>query len=230
MTQRTKRSVRPSARGAAPRLKPGAKKERILDIAADYFGRYGYEATKWADVAAAVNIGSTALYHYFESKQHCLYEITARTVAARRERFDAVIAENRDWTDALVAVLVDGFDLTERDVLRMRVVATEHGRVGMKRDLAREEAARENARTRKRDYEFAWGAFLARGMEQGALPEADAQLLARAVIGLYNSIWHWFRPRGTLTLEDVGRFYVGRELAVLGLDPELAARRFPLAA
>ena len=230
MTQRTKRSARTSARRAAPRLKPGAKKEQILDIATDYFGRYGYEATKWADVAAAVDIGSTALYHYFESKQHCLYEITARTVAARRERFDVVVADHRDWTDAMVAVLVDGFDLTDRDVLRMRVIVAEHGRVGMKRDLPREEAARENARTRKRDYEFAWGAFLARGMEQGVLPEQDPQLLARAVIGLYNSIWHWYRPGGTLSLDDVGRFFVGRELAVLGLDPELAAKRFALAA
>jgi AcrR family transcriptional regulator len=230
VTPRTTSSARASTRRSAPRLEPGAKKEQILDIATDYFGRYGYEATKWADVAAAVNIGSTALYHYFESKQHCLYEITARTVAARRERFDTVVSEHRDWTDALVAVLVDGFNLAERDVLRMRVVVAEHGRVGMKRDLPREEAARENARTRKRDYEFAWGAFLARGMEQGALPEFDAQLLARAVIGLYNSIWHWFRPGGTLTLEDVGRFYVARELAVLGLDPQLAIERFPLAA
>jgi hypothetical protein len=130
----------------------------------------------------------------------------------------------------MVAVLVDGFDLTDRDVLRMRVIVAEHGRVGMKRDLPREEAARENARTRKRDYEFAWGAFLARGMEQGVLPEQDPQLLARAVIGLYNSIWHWYRPGGTLSLDDVGRFFVGRELAVLGLDPELAAKRFALAA
>jgi AcrR family transcriptional regulator len=177
-----------------------------------------------------VNIGSTALYHYFESKQHCLYEITARTVAARRERFDEVTAEHPEWTDALLAVLLDGFDLTDHEVLRMRVVATEHGRVGMKRDLPREEAARENARTIKRDYEFAWGAFLARGMEQGVLPEQDPQLLARAVIGLYNSIWHWYRPGGTLSLGDVGRFFVGRELAVLGLDPELAAKRFALAA
>src|SRR5690349_8429460 len=109
--------ARRGARRASPRLKPGAKKEQILDIATDYFGRYGYEATKWADVAAAVDIGSTALYHYFESKQHCLFEITARTVAARRERFDAVITQHADWTEAVVAVLLDGFDLTDRDVL-----------------------------------------------------------------------------------------------------------------
>jgi hypothetical protein len=59
-------------------------------------------------------------------------------------------------------------------------------------------------------------------MEQGALPEADARLLTRAVLGLYNSIWHWYRPRGTMSLDEIADFFVRRQLAVLGLSPELA--------
>jgi hypothetical protein len=73
-----------------------------------------------------------------------------------------------------------------------------------------------------RDLEFAWGMFLARAMEQGAIPESDPKLLTRAVLGLYNSIWHWYRPGGTLSLDDVARFFIGRQLMVLGLSPELA--------
>ena len=76
-----------------PRAGPRSKRDQILDVATDYFGRYGYDETKWADVAAAVGIGSTALYHYFESKQHCLYEIMSRAVASTRERFDHIIID-----------------------------------------------------------------------------------------------------------------------------------------
>src|SRR6476469_2072351 len=54
-----------------------SKRAEILATATEYFGRHGYEHTKWADIAAAVGVGSTALYHYFESKLHCLYEIQA---------------------------------------------------------------------------------------------------------------------------------------------------------
>src|SRR6266850_1499676 len=78
------RGDRSGGRRGSPRLKPGVKKEQIIEVATDYFGRYGYEDTKWADVASAVDIGSTALYHYFESKQHCLFEIMAKTVADYR--------------------------------------------------------------------------------------------------------------------------------------------------
>jgi hypothetical protein len=54
-------------------------------------------------------------------------------------------------------------------------------------------------------------------MQQGLVPEQDPQLLARALTGLYNSVWVWYRPDGPLSLEDVGRFYIRRELELLGV-------------
>jgi hypothetical protein len=54
-------------------------------------------------------------------------------------------------------------------------------------------------------------------MEQGAIPEAEPRLLARAILGLYNSVFHWYRPRAGLPLADVADFYVPRCLAVAGL-------------
>jgi len=221
------RIVVPSSRPA--RLKPGVKKEQIIQVATEHFARFGYEDTKWADVAAAVDIGSTALYHYFESKQHCLFEIMSRAVREFRDRFNRIVASHDDWEEALVAVLVEGFTLSEQDVLKLRVLTAEHGRVAIPRPLPREEAARADVRSLKRDLEFAYGAFFARGMQQGLIPENDAQLVARAVMGLYNSVWQWYRPGGTLDLADLGRFYVGRELAIVGADPALAAGRFPTA-
>jgi AcrR family transcriptional regulator len=199
------------------RLAPGERRAQILDAAAEQFAHRGYDDTKWADIATAVGVGSTALYHYFESKQHCLFELMADSVAAFRRRFDDVVAEHDDWTEALLAALGNGFDLTEQDLSRRRVLAAEHGRSRLVTASPREEAARESARARKRDLEFAWGAFLARGMQQGLVPEEDPQLLARALVGLYNSVWVWYRPGGPLSLEDVGRFYIRRELELLGV-------------
>jgi TetR/AcrR family transcriptional regulator, cholesterol catabolism regulator len=202
-----------------------SKREGILTAATAYFGEHGYEDTKWADVAAAVGIGSTALYHYFESKLHCLYVIMAEALASFQSDFDRITSENEDFLDALVLVLRSGFELTEQEVLRNRVLVAEQGLVGIPRESRREEEARQLARTRTRDIEFAWATFLVRGMEQGHIPRTDARLLTRALLGLYNSIWHWYRPRGTLGLDQLADFYIRRQLAVLGLDPELADRK-----
>jgi TetR/AcrR family transcriptional regulator, cholesterol catabolism regulator len=194
----------------------GAKREQILDVAIDSFGLQGYDETKWADVAAAVGIGSTALYHYFVSKQHCLYEIMGGTVDEFHKRFERNVAAHDDWSSALHAILTDAFDLTDREVLRNRVLVSQLGRLGTRRSLAREESSRAAARARVRDLEYSWGTFLARGMQQGALPESDPRLLTRALLGLYNSVWHWYRPGDMLPLAEVGRFVVARQLAMLG--------------
>ena len=199
----------------------------ILATATELFGREGYEHSKWADVANAVGIGSTALYHYFESKLHCLYEITAEALEAELERFDRITREHDDFAEALEAVLNSAFDLTEHEILRNRLLVSEQVLVGVHRTSAREEEARQLARTRTRDLEFKWANFLTRGMEQGAIPEADPRLLARAILGLYNSVFHWYRPRGGLALADVAEFYVPRCLAVAGLAPKAAAGAAP---
>jgi hypothetical protein len=61
-------------------------------------------------------------------------------------------------------------------------------------------------------------------MATGAIPEANPQLLTRAVLGLYNSIWHWYRPRGTLSLAEVAAFYTPRQLLIVGLEPTTTVR------
>ena len=112
------------------------------------------------------------------------------------ERFERITGEHEEFAEALIAVLEAAFDLSEREVLRNRLLVSEQVLVGVHRTSAREEEARQLARERTRDLEFKWAAFLTRGMEQGAIPEADPRLLARAILGLYNSVFHWYRPRG----------------------------------
>ena len=107
-------------------------------------------------------------------------------------------------------------------MLRNRLLVSEQVLVGVHRTSAREEEARQLARTRTRDLEFKWAAFLTRGMEQGAIPEADPRLLARAILGLYNSVFHWYRPRAGLGLSEVADFFVPRCLAVAGLPMHTA--------
>src|SRR3954451_17658589 len=208
-------SRRPRRNGASSR----SKRAEIIATATEQFGRNGYEHSKWADIAQAVGVGSTALYHYFESKLHCLYVIQAEAVQADRDKFDRIVAEHEDFGEALTAILNAVFDLTEHEVLRNRVLVAEQALVGLHRTSPREEEARQLARSHMRDLEFAWATFLTRGMEQGAIAQADPRMLARAVLGLCNSVWHWYRPRGRLSLEEVQGFYVERCLAVAGLPP-----------
>src|SRR6476661_3907820 len=127
-----------------------SKRHEVLTAATDRFGRDGYEHTKWADIG----VGATALYHYFESKQHCLYEIMDEAIEDFRSRFVAIVADERDPVRAFEAVMAECFDLSEHDVLRNRVLVAEQGRLSSPSSSEREEQARLAARSRMRELEF----------------------------------------------------------------------------
>jgi AcrR family transcriptional regulator len=218
------------------------KRDEIIDAATRRFGRDGYENTKWADIASDVGVSPTALYYHFESKQHCLFVILGRAIADFRARFERLAGEDTlspthipaplhspfttrrgpHYLGALVAVLQDSFRLTEHDIQRNRVLVAEHGLLMNPRESPGEEQARQAACEHTRDLERAWAAFLAGAMELGAIPDGDPRLLARAILGMYNSIWPWYRPGGTVPLARVAEFFVARSLALAGVAPDVA--------
>ena len=208
----------------------GTKRDEIINAATRRFGRYGYENTKWADIAADVGVGPTALYHYFGSKQHCLFVILGQAMTDFHARFEHLAGGDRrhpahggtDYLTTLVAVLQDCFRLTEHDIQRNRVVVAEQGLLMNPRESPREEQSRQAARQLTRDLERLWAAFLAGAMEHGAIRDGDPRLLARAILGLYNSVWHWYRPNGTVALPRVAEFFVARSLALAGVAPDVA--------
>src|SRR3954471_9043026 len=102
-----------------PRPSPRNKRAEIVAIAPEYFGDNGYENTKWADVATAVGLGPTALYHYFESKQQCLFEILVEAIEDAQAEFERLT--EGEFEAALRTLLRGTLERDDREVCRARV-------------------------------------------------------------------------------------------------------------
>jgi AcrR family transcriptional regulator len=199
------------------------KRDEILSAAIARFSRDGYENTKWADIAADVGVGPTALYHYFDSKQHCLFVILDDAIRDALARFERITAAEPDFEQAVRLVVADAFDLTVLDIHRLRVLVAEHGLLARRHSSAPgRQHAKEAARAGTRDLELAWETLLERGMDAGVVRKSDPRLLARALLGLYNSIWQWYRPQGIIPLDVVAAFYRAKLLGVIGAEPPLS--------
>ena len=120
----------------------------------------------------------------------------------RRSRSSAssstrTVGAHDDWSEALVAVLRGGFELTEWEVLRH--ARADGGARPRRPCTARCRARRRPARapTRRSATSSSPGARSSpAAWSRGSCPSATRSCSTRAVIGLYNSVWVWYRPGG----------------------------------
>lgn len=190
-----------------PAASPRSKRTAILRIAAEEFGRNGFDATKWADIAQPAGIGSTALYHYFESKTHCLFTLMLESWEGWYERWSTHLDPAADPVEAIMAAVSATFDITEADAIQNRLLANEQGKLSTVTAGGRELRVRNEALKVARRTESLWIDYLTAAMDRGAIPRRDPVLLAHNIIGLLQSVWNWFRPGGSYTLADLDRFY-----------------------
>jgi AcrR family transcriptional regulator len=195
---------------------PRSKRAVILTAAIESFGKDGYELTKWAKVADEVGIGQTALYHYFESKAHCLLTIMSMELNRSLERFREVTADVTPADKALKAAIAAAYDVTPREVLQMRILQSHMDLLATARPSEKEEAERQRARALVRDIENEWTALLQRGMKAKDFPKRDPHALATVVLSVVVSVWRWYRPGGPMTLEQVRELITGACLRVVG--------------
>lgn len=182
---------------------PRSKRRLILDAAIDNFGEVGFEHTKWATIADQVGIGQTALYHYFESKAHCLLTIMSTELERSHERFLAVTEGVESAEEQLRLVVRAAIVVEPREALQARILLSHQDLLVAPRVSEREEAERQRSRELVRAIEQDWAAMLVLGAEQGVFADRDPKLGSRLMLGVLNSVWRWYRPGGSRSLEQV---------------------------
>ncbi|WP_067647253.1 TetR/AcrR family transcriptional regulator [Nocardia harenae] len=187
----------------ARRESPRSKRSTILTVAIEQFGRVGYDHTKWASIADEVGIGQTALYHYFESKAHCLLTIMRLELADSVERFDAATAGVDDPAEALRAAVAGALAATPSDALQRRILQNHMDLLAAPRPSEREEAERLRSRELVQEIEARWTGLIRRGIEAGDFVGDDPRILTRLALGMVISVWRWYRPDGQLALEQI---------------------------
>lgn len=185
------------------RESPRSKRAQILTVAIEQFGRVGYEHTKWASIAGEVGIGQTALYHYFESKAHCLLTIMRLELADSVERFDTATTCIDDPAEALRAAVGGALAATPSDALQRRILQNHMDLLSGERQSEKEEAERLRSRELVHEIETRWAGLIGRGIDAGAFTEGDPNMLGRLVLGMIISVWRWYRPGGQITQEEI---------------------------
>jgi AcrR family transcriptional regulator len=198
-----------------PRASSRSKRAAILETATREFARAGYRASKWSDIADAVGIGSTALYHYFVSKDHCLFTIMAGVLRDNRDHFDALQREGAEPRQVIEDAMRHPFAGGDQAAVRHQLIMAEMNLLA--RDHtgpAPEREAYLEARGYAHDIVRDWTRYLERCMREGSVPPQDPHLLARALIGLVSYVFAWYVPGANVSAEALSDALVAHALAL----------------
>ena len=192
-----------------------SKRDMILRIAADEFGRHGFDATKWAAIAEPTGIGNTALYHYFESKTHCLFTLLLESYESWHEQWRARLVDEGDDVGAILEAVAATFRCTEAEAVKNRLLLHEQGKLSTLESTGRTRQAQVETLRVAKSIEKMWSGFLSDAMDRGSIPRQDPGVLAHGIIGLLQSVYAWYRPGGRQKLSDLETIYCGYVRAML---------------
>lgn len=150
------------------------RRRQIIEVATRLFAEQGYHPTSVADVVDAVGVGKGVFYWYFASKEALLTEILRDGQTARRRHQRDAIAGVADPVAQMELGIRTGMEwmAAHREVMTLiRFAATEERFApGIRKGEAT--AAADAA------------APLRRAIDEGRIPDADPDLLARSIVGV----------------------------------------------
>ncbi|HET9912964.1 MAG TPA: TetR/AcrR family transcriptional regulator [Anaerolineales bacterium] len=174
-------------------------REDILEAAAQVFRQKGFHGASMQDIAQAVSLQKASLYHHVSSKQEILLALLDRALELLLERISAISVQEiaadkklRQMVQAYLQILTENTDLSA-------VLLFEH------RSLERKQHAR-HVPNRDR-FEALWRNVLEEGVAAKLFKCEDPALSTRAILGVMNWTLTWYRPNGSLGIDEIADHY-----------------------
>jgi AcrR family transcriptional regulator len=176
-------------------------RDDILDAAAQVFHQKGFHGASMADIAETVQLQKASLYHHVSSKQEILLALLDRALDMLFEQVDIIAKQPlpadeklRQMVQVYLRLLAENSDLSS-------VLLFEH------RSL---EPAQHKRHIPNRDrFESLWRDVLEDGIRAGLFICSDTGIAVRALMGILNWTLTWYRPDGSLAIEQIADQYTG---------------------
>lgn len=182
----------PPARRRAGR--PGHDPESVLQAAVQVFTERGYDGTSMADLARALGVTKSAIYHHVSGKEALLAQSLDRALNA----LFAVLAE----PGARHGPAIDRLEHVVRGSVRVLVAELPH--VTLLLRVRGNTTVERRALQRRREFDQEVSELVRAGIAEGGIrPDLDPGLAARLLFGMVNSTVEWYRPEGGLSGEEL---------------------------
>jgi AcrR family transcriptional regulator len=191
-------------------------REEFLTRAADVFERKGYAQTTIQDVAQALELSRSALYHYFRSKDEILEALVLEHTEHAAEQMEQRLAR-RDGSpsEQLRELLSNSINGRMTGGARLRVL--DQLAAEMPADIKQKF---DHGRRRVLDL---YTRLIQKGIDAGELRPLDARTAALAILGIASWTSWWYSPAGRKSPEELAGLLV--DIAFNGISQPVGSAK-----
>ncbi|MDT0329040.1 TetR/AcrR family transcriptional regulator [Nocardiopsis lambiniae] len=163
-------------------------------MAARVFNERGYDGTSMEDLARALGVTKSAIYHHVSSKT----ELLRRSLDLALDALFAVTREEESTTGPAV----DRLDHVLRGSVRVLVELLPH--VTLLLRVRGNTEVEKHALERRREFDHLIADLVREGIVDGDIrDDVDPAVAARLLFGMVNSVVEWYKPDRGLAAEEI---------------------------
>lgn len=201
---------------AASRTVPAApsrpREGDLLRTAIRLFRERGFHATSMQDLAEGLGMNRGSLYHYIESKDDLLWSIVSGALSRLDERIRPILESADPGRDRLRRAIAAHLAFAAEHADELSLVQIE---------LRSLPAERRLAILKRRDaYERLWRAAIEAALAEGSLRPTNARLAGIAMLSACNWFTQWYRPNGSMTVDEIAAAFADLFLAPPCIEAE----------
>ena len=190
-------------------------REQLIDIAAKMFDTKGYAQTGMADIAQAIGLGRSAVYHYFRNKEEILAALVEAEALTPSHRLQDLIEDpTLTATERLKRAVLDGIERRLTSGSRFLLFSRLEAQIP-------EHMGELYNRSRRQIYDF-YVRCIVDGIATGEFREVDPKIAAFAVIGAANWTSRWYSPNGPKSPREIAEIIA--DIVMQGLRKPKAAQ------
>jgi len=169
-------------------------RDRVVDVAVKVFTERGYDGTSMADIASALGVHKSSIYHHVSGKEQLLDDAVKRALNALHGMLAEPGAVEGRAVERLRYVVRRTVEIMVRQLAEVTVLLRIRGNTPTERW----------ALSRRRDFDRAVQRIVADAIAEGDLrSDVDTALATRLVFGMSNSVTEWYQTGGRLTAHDI---------------------------
>ncbi|WP_248796653.1 TetR/AcrR family transcriptional regulator [Pseudomonas sp. MWU13-2105] len=174
---------------------PDSARGKLLQTAAHLFRNQGFERTTVRDLAGAIGIQSGSLFHHFKSKDEILRAVMEETIVYNTALMRAALAEAGSLRERVLALIRCELQSIMGGTGEAMAVLVYEWRSLSAQGQAKVLALRDL-------YEQIWLQVLGEARDAGYI-KGDVFITRRFLTGALSWTTTWFRPQGSLTLDQL---------------------------